>query len=301
MFSKFSKFGQGLGSGMKFHNILSRGIRQQLKNKLGSETQTGPSTLSMVLLGLGVGGLGYLCWNSAQRESSHTRALISSGASVSNEVALQRTKDTMMYFSGSIAITGAMSGLMLRSPTILKYSFGWAGLLLTLPGSFFCIYKMYTIPYAHKNQVEKKAYWLGFNALMAFSLVPIVYSAELLVLRDAFLITSGCFAGLGLITKNSRDDAFLGMSGFLGAGLGALVALSFANIFFQSNAIFNIWLYGGLALFLGYTLYDMKTVQVRAQRAAYFDPMTQSLGVYLDFINIFIRLVYILQGKKNKK
>jgi FtsH-binding integral membrane protein len=198
-------------------------------------------------------------------------------------------------------MTAAMTGLMLRSPTILKYSSGWAGIFMTLPGSFFCIYKMYSIPYAPQNQGEKKAYWLGFNSLMAFSLVPLVYAAEMLVIRDAFLITSGCFAGLGLITKNSRDDAFLGMSGFLGAGLGAITALSLANIFLQTNALFNIWLYGGLALFLGFTLYDMKTVQVRAQRSAHFDPMTQSLGVYLDFLNIFIRLVYILQGKKNKK
>ena len=81
------------------------------------------------------------------------------------------------------------------------------------------------------------------------------------------------------------------MSGFLGAGLGGLVAIGIANIFLQSNALFNIWLYGGLALFLGFTMYDMKEVQNRAKRSVYFDPMSQSVGVYLDFVNIFIRLL----------
>ncbi len=298
MFTKFSKLGHTFNSGFSFNKIISKGFN---KKRLGFQDQASSKPLGYVLLGLGVGGLGYLTWKSSTARADMTRSLISSGSIMSNEVALQRTKETMQYFTGNIALTAALTGLMLRSPTILRYSYGWAPLLLTLPGTFFCIYKMYTTPPAPQNSTEKHLYWLGFNALMAFSLVPIISASELLVIRDAFLITSGCFAGLGWVTYNSRDDAFLGMSGFLGAGLGGLVALSLANIFLQSNALFNIWLYGGLALFLGFTLYDMKEVQVRAKRSVYFDPMSQSLGVYLDFVNIFIRLLYILQGKKNKK
>lgn len=298
MFSKFTKFGQTFGPQLKFNKIISKGIRNQFK---GPETQTGSSTLGWALLGLGVGGLGYLTWSSSQARADHTRSLISSGSTVSKDITLMRTKQTLQYFAGSIGLTAGITAMMLRSPTVLKYSMGWSQLFLTLPASFFCIYKMYTTPSTPENNFQRSAYWLGFNTLMAFSLVPSIYFAELMVVRDAFLLTSGCFAGLGLVTYNSRDDAFLGMSGILGAGLGGLVALSFANIFLQSPALFNIWLYGGLALFLGFTLYDMKEVQVRAARSAQFDPMRESIKVYLDFINIFVRLLYILQSRKNKK
>ena len=117
---------------------------------------------------------------------------------------------------------------------------------------------------------------------------------------DAFLLTSGAFGGLALTAYNSHDTAFLGMSGILGAGFGTLFAVSLANMFFQSHALFNIWLYGGLALFIGMTLYDMKNIQVRAERGLYFDSMNESISMYYDFINIFVRLLMIMQNNKKK-
>jgi FtsH-binding integral membrane protein len=294
MFSKFKLSKNSIGL---FNKIAKKG----LKEKYGFKEEVSSKPLGWALLGLGVGGLGYLMYNNHKRSADFTKSMIYGGSTVSNDISLQRTKDTLLYFSGSIALTSAMTVLMLRSPTVLRYSYGMAPVLMTIPASMFCLYKMYTLPPAPQNSTTKHLFWLGFNACIAFSLVPIISVSELLVIRDAFLLTSGTFAGLGLVAANSRDDAFLGMSGFLGAGLGGLTAIAIANIFLKSNALFNIWLYGGLALFLGMTMYDMKEVQNRAKRSIYFDPMSQSVGIYLDFVNIFIRLLMILQNRKNNR
>lgn len=32
-----------------------------------------------------------------------------------------------------------------------------------------------------------------------------------------------------------------------------------------------------------------------------FDPIGESVGIYLDAVNIFVRLIMILQNNKNKK
>jgi FtsH-binding integral membrane protein len=294
MFSKFSKIS---GISNSFNKIIAKGMKQ----KFGFKEEISSRPLGYALLGLGIGGLGYLTYNSHKRSAEFTKSLIVGGSTVSNDISLKRTKDTLTYFSSGIGITAGMTAMMLRSQSVLRYSFGWAPMLITLPVSLFCIYKMYITPPSPENSTSKHLYWLGFNAAMAFSLVPLIASAELLVVRDAFVLTSGVFAGLGFVAFNARDDSFLGMSGLLGAGLGGICAIGIANVFLQSNALFNIWLYGGLALFLGMTMYDMKEVQNRAKRAIYFDPMAQSIGIYLDFINIFTRLLYILQSRKNKK
>lgn len=292
----FSKFGNKLNIPPKFNKFVYKGYQQ----KLGFKERISSAPLGYLLTGLGVGGLGYVMYNSHKRSAEFTKSMIAGGQTVAKDLSLKRTRDTLLYFSGSLATTSLMVAGMLRNPTILRWSYGMGPLLLTLPLSFLCIYKMYTTPPTPQNSLMKHAFWLGFNATMAFSLVPIISMSELVVIRDAFLLTSGAFGGLGLVAYNARDDAFLGMSGLLGAGLGGIAAIGIANIFLQSNALFNIWLYAGLGLFLAFVLYDMKEIQNRAKRSLYFDPMSESVKVYLDFINIFVRLVYILQNRKNK-
>jgi FtsH-binding integral membrane protein len=39
-------------------------------------------------------------------------------------------------------------------------------------------------------------------------------------------------------------------------GLAGMIGLSFVNIFWPSQRLFNIWLYGGLVLFSAFVLYD---------------------------------------------
>jgi FtsH-binding integral membrane protein len=45
-----------------------------------------------------------------------------------------------------------------------------------------------------------------------------------------------------------------------------MIGVSLASMFFpQSKALFNIWLWGGLALFGGFTLYDCQKIMFKAK------------------------------------
>jgi len=64
-------------------------------------------------------------------------------------------------------------------------------------------------------------------------------------------------------------------------------------------------MYGGLAVFGGITLYDVQKIMQRARLAdsgiIKKDTVNESISLELDFINIFIRMVYIISESQKKK
>ena len=67
----------------------------------------------------------------------------------------------------------------------------------------------------------------------------------------------------------------------------------------------NIWLYGGLAVFMGFTLYDVQKILNHARMAQRGlrpkDTVNESISLELDFINIFVRLVQIMSMQQRRK
>jgi len=67
----------------------------------------------------------------------------------------------------------------------------------------------------------------------------------------------------------------------------------------------SISLYGGLAVFSGFVLYDTQKILNHARMAEAggtpVDPMRESISLQLDMINIFIRLVQILSMQQKRK
>lgn len=88
-------------------------------------------------------------------------------------------------------------------------------------------------------------------------------------------------------------------------GLGAVVVSSLGAAFFPAARLaplmMNVSLYGGLALFSAFVLYDTNVIVERAKKESEFDPVAASIGIYMDAVNIFIRLVTILANGGNRR
>lgn len=87
--------------------------------------------------------------------------------------------------------------------------------------------------------------------------------------------------GFGAVFMASIGSAFLPPTTALGAGL------------------YSFSLYGGLVLFSGFMLYNTQKIVHRAEHHPYYgmqkyDPINNSMGIYMDTINIFIRIAQIL-------
>jgi FtsH-binding integral membrane protein len=67
----------------------------------------------------------------------------------------------------------------------------------------------------------------------------------------------------------------------------------------------SISLYGGLAVFSGFVLYDTQKILHHARLAERGviarDPMKEAIGLELDMLNIFVRIVQILTMQGNKR
>jgi len=172
-----------------------------------------------------------------------------------------------------------------------------------------------------RNVVHKHIAYTAFSALMGVSLCTIGFFGPHIIFRAA-LYTAGVFAALSFTAMNARQDRFLNWGGPLFAGLTVMVLASFTGLllpakFVKTLALIDaLVLYGGLVLFGAYLLYDTQKIMHRANRRhlqiqevlSYkpnakippADYINEAISIYLDIINIFIRIVQILGNSKRK-
>jgi FtsH-binding integral membrane protein len=68
-------------------------------------------------------------------------------------------------------------------------------------------------------------------------------------------------------------------------------------------SLYSISIYGGLVLFSMFLLYDTQKIVHKAETSMRFDPVNESISIYLDILNIFMRIAMILAnggGSKRK-
>ncbi|OAL74303.1 hypothetical protein A7D00_2336 [Trichophyton violaceum] len=167
----------------------------------------------------------------------------------------------------------------------------------------------YTSP---DNYIQKYALWTGFNLAQAAVLAPLFFMSPA-ILGRAGLYTVGMMGSIAFVGATAKQEKYLYLGGPLLAGV-AIVALSgFAPLVLPATATRTlmwserVWLYGGLAVFGGFTLYDIQKILYHARLAergvVRRDVVNESVSLELDFINIFVRMVQILalRGGNNKR
>jgi growth hormone-inducible transmembrane protein len=155
------------------------------------------------------------------------------------------------------------------------------------------------------NSFQKHAFWGAFQLSQGLFLAPL-YFFQPAVLGRAALYTVGIVGSLSYISATAKTDQYLYLGGPLLAGLAVVVVSSFAPMVLPVTALRSlavvemISLYGGLAVFSGFVLYDTQAIMARARRG-HRDPVAESLSLELDIINIFIRLVTIFGGSSRRR
>jgi len=126
------------------------------------------------------------------------------------------------------------------------------------------------------------------------------------LLARAGLYTAGVVGSLAYVGATAKTDQYLYIGGPLLAGLCVVVLSSIAPLVVPATAMRTlavteaVSMYGGLAVFSGFILYDTQRVMAHA-RMGRRDPAAESIGLELDFINIFVRLVQILAMGGNRR
>ena len=153
----------------------------------------------------------------------------------------------------------------------------------------------------HQSPALKHGLWFSFLTATALGMVPLINMASMPIIYDALFATGFTMGGLGLVAYNAPSEQFLKWGGALGMGMAGMIGISFMQMFFPSPALFNFWLYGGLVLFSAFVLYDVQKLIHSAKSKPYFDPINESLGLYLDAIILFKHFLMIFMNNNSRK
>ena len=182
--------------------------------------------------------------------------------------------------------------------------YGQYGGMLSSLASFGLLFAIMGSAPSPQNLLPRLALLLSFGFLMGTSLGPalaaVVYLEDPSIVFSAFLGTALVFTCFSAAAFLAVRRSLLYLYGSLSSALSLLCLVSFANLFARSQLLFDLNLYVGLVVFIGFVLVDTQ-IMIERFYSGVADPVKDSLSLFLDALNIFVRLLQILRKNNNKK
>ena len=145
--------------------------------------------------------------------------------------------------------------------------------------------------------------FIGFAALMGLSLSTVFLIYTQASIAQVFFITAASFGALSLYGYTT-SRSLSAMGSFLVMGLFGLIIASVVNVFLHSSA-FQFWLsLIGVGIFAGLTAWDTQSIKdsyiagdayETSEKKAIFG----ALRLYLDFINLFQQLLFLMGNRRS--
>ena len=193
--------------------------------------------------------------------------------------------------TAQIVATSIVGAVMHGNAAVKSWvqSNGWAmiaAMVLTFASLFGLFY--------YRQRYPVNFYLLGgFTLLEAYTVGTAVSFYDTQLVLEALLITSALFVGLTLFTFQTKYD-FVSWGGFLYMGLWAMILTGFVGAFFPHGRTFEIVYAGfGTLLFSGYVLYDTQNILRHYSVDEY---IAASVSLYLDFLNLFLNILRLLNA-----
>lgn len=305
------QYAEGWGSGRtrRANVAIGRTKNPTLKERLMAPAGAGAFSIGRgAVAGASAVGLGALCYYGLG---------MSSGVGIAEKSLMwpqyvrDRVRNTYMYVLGGLGFTALSAMACIRNPTLYRMTMNnsWVAILGTLAVMWGSGIAAQSIPY--ENTGLKHTLWAVHAAAVGFAVAPMCLLGGQILMRAA-MYTVGIVGSLSTVAMCAPSEQFLNMGGPLAIGLGFVFAASIGSMFLPPTTalgagLYSIVMYGGLILFSAFLLYDTQKIVKRAElHPAYngapkFDPINASIGLYLDILQIFIRMAMILSGGQRKK
>ncbi|ETE69022.1 Growth hormone-inducible transmembrane protein [Ophiophagus hannah] len=285
-----------------YSSRVRTGIRQR---KMGQEVKEAAFEPSMetafkihqagrwIVAGGAAVGLGALCYY---------------GLGMSNEIgALEKAVIWPQYVKDRIRSTyirtPALMGLMMKG--------SWLAIGATFAVMVGAGMLVRSIDY-EESPFPKHAAWMLHAGVMGAVVAPLTLLGGPLIIRAAWY-TAGIVGGLSAVAMCAPSEKFLNMGAPLGLGLGLVLVSSVGSMFLPPTSVlgagmYSVAVYGGLVLFSLFLLHDTQHVIRRAESQPYlvvgvrkYDPINACMGIYMDTLNIFIRVATMLASGGGRK
>jgi len=164
----------------------------------------------------------------------------------------------------------------------------WSGFL----GSMASLAVLHVVARRQPLNLVVLFFFTAFESLFLSSALMFV-PADLLL--RALLTTVTVFVGLSLYTLESKTD-FSFMRSFLGSALWILIVAGLFQIFWpMGSEMDTIFTWFGALVFCGFVVFDTWRLHFQLKPDEY---VLAAVSLYLDFINLFLRILHLMSKKK---
>lgn len=214
-------------------------------------------------------------------------------------------RSTYNWMALGLALTGFVAYFIANSPQLLQIIFGnqliFFGLIIGELALVFTIS-------ARINKMQASTatgLFLFYAALNGATLSAIFLLYAKSSIASTFFICAGTFVATSIYGMTTKRD-LTGLGNFMFMGLIGIIIATVVNIFLKSPAVATIVSYIGVLVFVGLTAYDTQHLRNMAMtQPAGLDAgvvrkgaILGALKLYLDFINMFIFMLYIFGGSR---
>lgn len=215
------------------------------------------------------------------------------------------------YMAGGLVLTGLIAFYSSQSEAVLSAmytvqgnaivgmkSLAWVVTFAPLILVMFLSFGLRTMSLA----TAQLSYWL-YAALMGLSLSTIFLAFTGESIARIFFITAATFGGMSLYGYTTRRD-LTGLGSFMTMGLIGLIIASLVNLFLKSTGLQYVLSVIGVLVFVGLTAYDTQKLKQLYYQLDQEGERTGkivilgALTLYLDFINIFVQLLYLFGDRR---
>lgn len=202
----------------------------------------------------------------------------------------------------TLALTLACTAL---GAAVEVYIGGFVGFVSQL-AAFAAIISLGVMHPTKENLMKRKAILAFFGFCQGLAIGPLLSLALYVNPGIIFNAAAGAvavFLSFSLSALLSQRRSFMFLSGVLGSAMSCLLCLRLGSFFFgRSAGLYNLELYGGLMVFAGYVIFDTQMIVERAG-AGDFDEVRHSLDLFVNLIQIFVRILVILikNAQKNEE
>lgn len=219
-----------------------------------------------------------------------------------SEIVGELMRNVYIWMAGGLSLTGLIAWWVAGSPEMINFIFGNKVVFWGLIIAEFALVLILTAMLDSMSFLTSSICYVVYCALNGLLLSSIFLVYEIGSIGQVFFVSAGMFAVLafiGTVTKKdlSRWGTFLTM-----ALVGIIIASAVSLLMGRPESIWITII--GVLVFAGLTVYDAQKIrlimlnQETINEGSMKLALLGALALYLDFINLFLKLLSLLGKKK---
>ncbi len=155
------------------------------------------------------------------------------------------------------------------------------------------------------SPIAAKVCFIAYSIVNGLTLSSIFFAYEIGSIYTTFFIAASMFAVAAIYGKVTKKN-LAGVGTYLIMGVWGLIIAGIVNIFIQNSMLDFIVSAAGVIIFVGLTAYDVNKIKDLSVEAGNLEEnesiqkivIWAALQLYLDFINLFLRLLRLFGRRK---